>query len=119
MGNAEWGLGGEQARRLAAYAKTSLAAFEGAGEQGSGGAQVKEVSTAPLHPSASALVEPLSERALDVLRLLAEDRTNQEIAHALYVSVNTVKTHLRNIYGKLGVNARRQAIAQTRTLGLM
>ena len=119
MGNAECGLGRAQARRLGAYVKTLLAAFEGAGGQGSGGARVKEVSTAPLHPSASALVEPLSERELDVVRLLAEGRTNQEIARALYVSVNTVKTHLRNIYGKLGVNARRQAIAQTRTLGLM
>jgi len=119
MGNAECGLGRAQARRLGAYVKTLLAAFEGAGGQGSGGARVKEVSTAPLHPSASALVEPLSERELDVVRLLAEGRTNQEIADALYVSVNTVKTHLSSIYGKLGVNARRQAIAQARTLGLL
>ena len=65
------------------------------------------------------LVEPLSERELDVLRLLAANRTYHEIASDLFVSVNTVKTHLKNIYGKMGVGGRRQAAARARELGLV
>jgi LuxR family maltose regulon positive regulatory protein len=65
------------------------------------------------------LVEPLSDRELDVLYLLAERHTNQEIGQALCVSVNTVKTHLKNIYGKLGVNNRRQAVATATELDLL
>jgi len=65
------------------------------------------------------LVEPLSDRELDVLYLLAKRQTNQEIAHALCVSVNTVKTHLKNIYGKLDVNNRRQAVTTATELDLL
>jgi LuxR family maltose regulon positive regulatory protein len=65
------------------------------------------------------LVEPLSERELDVLRLLVDGQTNQEIAQTLCVSINTVKTHLKNVYGKLGVNNRRQAAAEAKKLGLV
>jgi len=65
------------------------------------------------------LVEPLSERELEVLDLLADGQTNQEIAQALHVSINTVKTHLKNIYGKLGVHNRRKATAQAKKLGLV
>jgi LuxR family maltose regulon positive regulatory protein len=58
------------------------------------------------------LVEPLSERELEILRLLSEHRTNAEIALALTVSLNTIKTHLQHIYGKLGVHDRREAVRQ-------
>ncbi|MBE9509217.1 MAG: hypothetical protein IMY86_14355, partial [Chloroflexi bacterium] len=61
----------------------------------------------PPHSHTPTLIEPLSDRELDVLHLLADGQANQEIAQALCVSVNTVKTHLKNIYGKLGVNSRR------------
>jgi LuxR family transcriptional regulator, maltose regulon positive regulatory protein len=65
------------------------------------------------------LVEPLSERELEVLRLLADGAANQEIAEQLVVAVNTVKRHVSNIFGKLGVANRTQAVAQARTLGLL
>ena len=78
-------------------------------------------SEAPPPPPtvAQPLIEPLSDRELDVLRLLADGQTNQEIALTLFISVNTVKTHLKNIYGKLGVNNRREATVQAKKLGLI
>jgi LuxR family maltose regulon positive regulatory protein len=65
------------------------------------------------------LVEPLSERELELLQLIAEGLTNQEVADRLFLSLNTVKVHTRNIYGKLGVNSRTQAVAQAQRLGLL
>ena len=74
---------------------------------------------APLRPPTQPLIEPLSDRELEVLYLLVGGQTNQEMAQVLCVSINTVKTHLRNIYGKLGVNSRREATAQAKKLGLV
>ena len=65
------------------------------------------------------LVEPLSERELNVLHLIAEGLTNREIASRLFLSLNTVKAHTRNIYGKLGVHNRTQAVARARALGML
>jgi LuxR family maltose regulon positive regulatory protein len=65
------------------------------------------------------LVEPLSEREIEVLQLIAEGLTNPEIGTRLYLSLNTVKVHTRNIYGKLGVNKRTQAVARARALGIL
>jgi LuxR family maltose regulon positive regulatory protein len=64
-------------------------------------------------------VEPLSERELEVLQLIAKGLTNPEIAARLFLSLNTVKVHTRNIYGKLGVNNRTQAVARARALGIL
>lgn len=75
-----------------------------------------------LHPSSLSpqpLVEPLSERELEVLDLIAEGLSNQEIAQRLFLSVPTVKWHTTHIYGKLGVQNRTQAVAQARALGLL
>ena len=66
-----------------------------------------------------ALIEPLSERELEILAHLAEGNTNREIASALCLSVTTVKWHASNIYGKLGVRNRSQAVAKGRMLGLL
>ncbi len=66
-----------------------------------------------------ALVEPLSERELEVLALIAEGLTNPEIAERLYISIHTVKSHASNLYGKLAVGNRTQAVQKARTLGLL
>jgi LuxR family maltose regulon positive regulatory protein len=65
------------------------------------------------------LVEPLSEREIEVLRLMADGLKYKEIADKLVISVNTVRHHTRNIYGKLDVNSRAQSVARARDLGLL
>lgn len=64
-------------------------------------------------------VEPLSEREIEVLQFIAEGLTNQEVANRLYLSLHTVKVHAHNIYGKLGVKNRTQAVAKARALGIL
>jgi LuxR family maltose regulon positive regulatory protein len=70
-------------------------------------------------PAARPLVEPLSERELDVLRLLGTELSGPEIAQELNVSLNTLRTHTQNIYTKLGVNNRRAAIRRAEELRLL
>jgi LuxR family maltose regulon positive regulatory protein len=65
------------------------------------------------------LVDPLSNREIEVLELMAKGHTNQEIAEELVLSLYTVKSHARNIYGKLGVKNRTEAVARARLLGLL
>jgi LuxR family transcriptional regulator, maltose regulon positive regulatory protein len=65
------------------------------------------------------LVEPLTDRELEVLRLLAAGRSNQRIAHDLVVALDTVKTHVTHILGKLGAANRTEAAARARQLGLI
>ena len=65
------------------------------------------------------LVDPLSDRELDVLRLLASELSGPEIARHLVVSLNTVRTHTKNIYAKLGVSSRRAAVRRAEELGLL
>jgi LuxR family transcriptional regulator, maltose regulon positive regulatory protein len=69
-------------------------------------------------PSQQAMIQPLSERELDVLRLLGSDLDGPEIARKLVVSLNTVRTHTKNIYAKLGVNNRRAAVRRAQELDL-
>jgi LuxR family maltose regulon positive regulatory protein len=65
------------------------------------------------------LIEPLSERELDVIRLLGTDLDGPDIARQLVVSLNTVRTHTKNIYAKLGVNNRRAAVRRAQELDLL
>jgi LuxR family maltose regulon positive regulatory protein len=65
------------------------------------------------------LLEPLSERELEILRLITTGRSNQEIADLLVIALSTVKSHINSLYAKLGVNRRTQAIAIARELGLL
>ncbi len=64
------------------------------------------------------LLEPLSDRELHVLRLLGTDLGGPEIARELYISLNTFRTHTKNIFDKLGVNSRRAAVSRAAALGL-
>ena len=100
-----------QSKAPSTYLRTLLLACE----------QAHEASSVPALPGrhARSTAEVLSERELDVLRLLAEDLPNSEIAERLFVSLNTVKTHTKNIYGKLYVHDRREAVKQAQKLGLL
>ncbi|MBV9230326.1 MAG: AAA family ATPase, partial [Chloroflexi bacterium] len=64
-------------------------------------------------------INHLSERELEVLKLIAEGHSNQQIAHTLVVAESTIKTHLNNIYGKLNVNSRLQALTKAHSSGLL
>ena len=79
-------------------------------------AMSKTEDTAPVKEG---LIEPLSERELDVIRLLGTDLDGPDIARHLVVSLNTVRTHTKNIYAKLGVNNRRAAVRRAQELDLM
>ncbi|MFN2227266.1 MAG: LuxR C-terminal-related transcriptional regulator [Anaerolineae bacterium] len=75
---------------------------------------------APAPPAnAPGLVEPLTEREMEVLRLIAAGLSNQEIAEALVLALSTVKWHINNLYGKLGVGSRTQAVARAQELHLL
>jgi LuxR family maltose regulon positive regulatory protein len=69
--------------------------------------------------SAQPLVEPLSERELEILELVAAGKSNEEIAQTLIIALGTVKKHINNIYGKLGVHSRTQALVQAKALNLL
>jgi LuxR family maltose regulon positive regulatory protein len=70
-------------------------------------------------PATQLLIEPLSERELAVLRLLKTELNGPEIARELMVSLNTMRTHTKNIYSKLGVNSRRAAVRRAEELDLL
>jgi LuxR family maltose regulon positive regulatory protein len=104
--------------QLLEYIHTILAAFPDAEER-----RLSAESLAParavLSPQSSVLVEPLSERELEVLRLIADGHSNQAIANTLVVAVSTIKRHINNLYGKLAVQSRTQALVRARELNLL
>jgi LuxR family maltose regulon positive regulatory protein len=73
----------------------------------------------PPKVAAGTLVEPLSKRELEVLALIEQGLSNDEIARSLFISLSTVKGHLANIYGKLDARNRTQAVSRARSLGLL
>jgi DNA-binding CsgD family transcriptional regulator len=83
--------------------------------------QRKPLPAVDLRPALDrqSLVEPLSARELEILRLVEQGLSNQQIAATLHIAPSTVKTHINNIYGKLGVRTRVQAINRARDLGLL
>jgi LuxR family maltose regulon positive regulatory protein len=91
------------------YGQRILAAF---GKEGNG-----PVAAAPVE--GAAYVEPLTPRELEILRLIAAGMRNQEIAEQLFISLATVKRHIANAYGKLGVSHRMEAVVRANELNLL
>ncbi len=102
----------ETSARLLAYVDRLLAAFPAPSIPALPQSETR-------HLQSKILVEPLSERELEVLRLVAEGASNQEIAQELVIAVSTVKTHVKNICGKLDARGRTQAITRARELRLL
>jgi LuxR family transcriptional regulator, maltose regulon positive regulatory protein len=98
-----------QARKLIGYIDTLLAAF----------ARPASIPQSKIDNLNSTMVEPLSERELEVLKLLRTDLNGPEIARELIVSLSTIRTHTQNIYAKLGVNNRRAAVRRAEELDLL
>jgi len=92
------------------YVDKLLAAFEAEGQKGAG-----QSDLSPAQP----LVEPLSQRELEILQLIAQGLSNREIGERLFLALDTVKGHNRRIYNKLDVQRRTEAVARARELGLL
>jgi LuxR family maltose regulon positive regulatory protein len=92
------------------YIRTLLTAYEAEQQQ-------SENTSSP--PPAQPLLEPLSQRELEVLHLVAAGLSNQQISEQLFLALGTVKGHNQKIFGKLGVQRRTEAIARARELGLL
>lgn len=82
-------------------------------------AQVPVFPTTPSRLAEQPLVEPLSQRELEILALISKGYSNQEISDRLFLALSTIKGHNRNIFGKLGVQRRTEAVARARELGLL
>ena len=93
------------------YVRKLLAAFPGV--------KPEKAAVNQLKTSDADWIEPLSDRELEVLQLIAEGLSRQEIATKLVLSLNTIKTHARNAYSKLGVSNQMQAAGKAKSLGLL
>jgi LuxR family maltose regulon positive regulatory protein len=95
------------------YIGKLLAVFETEAEKSAG------ESPLPTSPSSQPLTEPLSQRELEVLRLLKTELSGPQIARELVIALSTVRTHTKSIYGKLNVNSRREAVKRAAELDLI
>lgn len=92
------------------YSGKLLAVFE---------AEAQKREDKPYLPPAQPLIEPLSQRELEVLQLIAKGLSNREISERLFLALDTVKGHNRRIFGKLEIHRRTEAVARARELGLL
>jgi len=104
--------------RVAEYANKLLTAFS-VGEKEGGEEEATPHVAMPLRDRPPDPLDPLSDRELEVLQLIAEGLTNKEIAARLHLAPGTVKVHAHNIYSKLGVSGRTQAVAKARTRNIL
>jgi LuxR family maltose regulon positive regulatory protein len=104
---------------LKGYAARLLDAFPRRISSGETDQPAKTAVLTPAQPDQAGLIEPLSQRELEVLRLLAEGLSNNQIAVRLVITPGTVKVHTNNIYAKLDVNSRTAAVAKARGLGIL
>ena len=81
--------------------------------------ETEKTNASQPHGPDSELIEPLSEREIEVLQLISQGLSNREVGDRLYLTLNTVKAHSRTIYSKLGVNNRTQAVSKARALGII
>jgi LuxR family maltose regulon positive regulatory protein len=93
------------------YVANLLAAFNGP--------ESEELAARHHYGQLQPLIEPLSEREMEVLALLATGMSNPEIAEQLYIAVSTVRSHCKSIYGKLNVHKRWDAVHRAQELGLL
>jgi LuxR family maltose regulon positive regulatory protein len=92
------------------YTDKLLAAFE---------AEEQKSQSKPDLPPSQVLIEPLSQRELEILKLIAQGLSNREIGERLFLALDTIKGHNRKIFDKLQVQSRTEAIARARELGLL
>jgi LuxR family maltose regulon positive regulatory protein len=117
LGQVQWTRGSRhEARQVAREARREL---DGCADAGRLADRLHELERRVLIRTAPAARDELSDSELAVLRLLPSELSNREIGERLYVSVNTVKTHVRSIYAKLRAQSRDQAVGRARELGLL
>ncbi len=99
------------------YVRKLLAALQQ--QTGATVAETTEAMPSSLRRAQSGLIEPLSERELQILRLLTTNLSSSEMAEQLFISPNTVRTHIKNVYQKLDVHSRAEAIDRAHEVGLL
>jgi LuxR family transcriptional regulator, maltose regulon positive regulatory protein len=101
------------------YIEKLLAAFPAASAAAPTPGKADRPPASPVQLLGQPLIEPLSARELEVLRLIAQGLSNEAIGARLFLALSTVKGHNRNIFEKLQVQSRTEAVARARELGLL
>jgi LuxR family transcriptional regulator, maltose regulon positive regulatory protein len=100
------------------YTGKLLAAFEAQGQENASASRIPGWQRQS-SPASQSLIEPLSQRELEVLRLFKTELSGPEIARELVIALSTVRTHTKSIYNKLNVTDRRAAVKRAAELGLI